>query len=586
MSQSELIEQHSFTKSLIFKLKSSVLIGLRGLKNIQDNPTKFQFDSKLIDQPVIAFSDSELWNPNDTKENWILTAGKIQNLRIASQKINGLEIKANETFSFWKHIGNPNYGQGYVVGREIKEGCIVPTIAGGLCQLSNALYDAALNANFEIIERHKHTKIIQGSLAEKDRDATVKWNYIDLRFRSAYDFRIETELTSTHLIVRYKSQNKDLKLSENIDSKLAFNFLNDCYSCGNDSCHQHEDQSHKNQQIKTTAYILDEKWPEYDKYISKNINENDRFIFSMKKIFFIKTNRYNWSFSSHKDSKTTLLSGIYRALKLRFSKNKNPFELSLQLDEKIANSASKLIPIESTHLVISQNLLPFIYKKGMLGGRTFDVLMTRLPIETLHERLDYSHFIYPESKTLKDFRANKNLIDLENNALNKAQKIISPHTDIQKMFQHKIVKLDWNIEQNLNQKTGNKILFSASAVGRKGAYEMRKLAKELNLQLVILGRNLEMDNFWQNIQIEKFSENYDEIGLIIYPTIIENQPRQPIKAVSYGIPIITTTACGLQDSENVKVVKLNDYNSLKKEVENYLSIGKFSSAPHSDQEPS
>lgn len=94
MSQPELIEQHSFTKSLIFKLKSSVLIGLRGLKNIQDNPTKFQFDSKLIDQPIIAFSESELWNPNDTKENWILTAGKIQNLRIASQKINGLDRKS------------------------------------------------------------------------------------------------------------------------------------------------------------------------------------------------------------------------------------------------------------------------------------------------------------------------------------------------------------------------------------------------------------------------------------------------------------------------------------------------------------
>ena len=41
-----------------------------------------------------------------------------------------------------------------------------------------------------------------------------------------------------------------------------------------------------------------------------------------------------------------------------------------------------------------------------------------------------------------------------------------------------------------------------------------------------------------------------------------------------------------EESENVKVVKLNDYNSLKKEVENYLLIGKFSSAPHSDQEPS
>lgn len=55
----------------------------------------------------------------------------------------------------------------------------------------------------------------------------------------------------------------------------------------------------------------------------------------MKKNFFVKTNRYNWSFSSHKNSKTTLLSGIFRALKLRFSKNKNPFELGLQESENV-----------------------------------------------------------------------------------------------------------------------------------------------------------------------------------------------------------------------------------------------------------
>ena len=66
----------------------------------------------------------------------------------------------------------------------------MPTIAGGLCQLSNALYDTALKANFEIIERHRHTKVIKSSLAEQDRDATVKWNYVDLRFKSTRSFRM------------------------------------------------------------------------------------------------------------------------------------------------------------------------------------------------------------------------------------------------------------------------------------------------------------------------------------------------------------------------------------------------------------
>jgi hypothetical protein len=34
-----------------------------------------------------------------------------------------------------------------------------------------------------------------------------------------------------------------------------------------------------------------------------------------------------------------------------------------------------------------QNLLPFLWRDGHLGGRTFDVLMTRLPIAKFHETI-------------------------------------------------------------------------------------------------------------------------------------------------------------------------------------------------------
>ena len=44
------------------------------------------------------------------------------------------------------------------------------------------------------------------------------------------------------------------------------------------------------------------------------------------------------------------------------------------------------------------------------------------------------------------------------------------------------------------------------------------------------------------------------IGLIIYPTYIEYQPRLILKAISKGIPVITTTACGISSSEKVTVI--------------------------------
>lgn len=569
MNRQQLTEKHSFVNDTIFRLKTVVFTGKRVFKNMLSPTPKFKDNGLLIDKPIIAYSESDLWNPFDNKENWILTAGKIQNLRISAKKLHGLEVKANENFSFWKHIGNPNFGQGYVIGREIREGCIVPTIAGGLCQLSNALYDAALKANFDIVERHKHTKVIKGSLAEQDRDATVKWNYIDLRFKSNFDFRIEVELTADKLIVAYRSLQKNEKSSD-----INFNFrqsnkLNDCYSCGKFACFKHPDRTSVKQEIATTTFILDEKWPEYDKYIKEIATNSDNFILPLKQNKLIKTDRYSWTAAKSQKTKATNFQGIYRALKLRFSpKHKNNiFELALHLDKKIAIATARQIPIDSTHLVISQNLLPFIFETGVLGGRTFDVLMTRLPFEKLHDRLDYAFLNHPESPTLKDFRASKELIELENKALTYARQIITPHFEIAEIFKNKVVKLNWQIPNITNgQAKGYKVLFPASAVGRKGAYEIRRLAKELQLDLTISGRAIENDNFWEDLKTERFNGDFDQIGLIVYPTFIENQPRQILKAISKGIPIITTKACGLDSSDQVKVVEISNFDQLKNEV--------------------
>ncbi len=568
----QLKQKHNFVNEFIFRSKSMLLTLIRFSKNSLSPIKKFTPNHQLIDDSIIAISESELWNPTDNQQNWILTAGKIENLRIAAKKIHGIEVKANETFSFWKHIGNPNFNKGFVVGREIREGCIVPTIAGGLCQLSNALYDAALEANFEIIERHKHTKIIPGSLAEKDRDATVKWNYLDLRFKSNHDFRIEIELTSEKLIVCFKSK-QIIEIQNNIKPQhLQSDQLNDCYSCGNTSCFKHPTKSTQIHQNEITTFILDEKWPEYDEYLSKNTSNHDHFIVPLKKNFLIKTDRYNWKYCVPKNTKATTFQGIYRAIKLRFGpKQNNTFELSLELDKKIAIAAAKLIPIECTHLVISQNLLPYIYQSGALGGRTFDVFMNRLPFEKLHARLDLAHKKHPESKTLNDFRASKNLIKLENIALNKARKIITPHCEIAEIFNHKVEKLEWHLPKlQPNKIQGSKILFPASAVGRKGAYEMKQLAEDLNLEISVSGKTIENEDFWKSVKIEKFNGNYNEIGLIVYPTYVENQPRQLLKAISKGIPIISTTACGI-NSLFVKTINIENWNQFKIEIERWKS---------------
>jgi vancomycin resistance protein YoaR len=155
--------------------------------------------------PVGAVSLTEdrsaLYVATDPREHE-LELGKIQNLRVAAAAIDGLVIEPGQVFSFWRAIGRPVRAKGYVVGRELRQGCMIPTVAGGICQLTNAVSRAATRADCEIVERHRHSAAVAGLVIDETTDATVFWNYLDLRFRAPRRIRITAQLTATELVVR------------------------------------------------------------------------------------------------------------------------------------------------------------------------------------------------------------------------------------------------------------------------------------------------------------------------------------------------------------------------------------------------
>lgn len=88
-------------KSLIFRGKAALLQARRGWQNLFYRKVKrFSAADKLENWSVVAESKTALWTEASAAERF-LVAGKIQNLRLAARKINGLEIPANEIFSFW-----------------------------------------------------------------------------------------------------------------------------------------------------------------------------------------------------------------------------------------------------------------------------------------------------------------------------------------------------------------------------------------------------------------------------------------------------------------------------------------------------
>lgn len=135
-----------------------------------------------------------------------LQQNKIMTLRIASTAVDGVVIPPGHFFSFWRIIGRPGADRGYVPGFELQGGRLVPSIAGGLCQLSNALCYCAIYAGLEVVERHRHGLDL---FRDHNRDvpfgsgATVLYNFKDLILFNPHDYpvQIQAGVEEPHLTV-------------------------------------------------------------------------------------------------------------------------------------------------------------------------------------------------------------------------------------------------------------------------------------------------------------------------------------------------------------------------------------------------
>ena len=583
-------EAPSILGTLIFRLKAFVLQRERGLRNVR-GPRRYVRGSGNQKARVLAQSSTRLSSSCSQREI-PLTAGKIQNLRIALRAIHGIEVPAGQAFSFWAQIGRPSRQKGNARGRELRQGCLIPTIGGGLCQLSNALYQCALESGFEIVERHAHSQVVPGSAADYGMDATVFWNYVDLRFRSSSAFRIEARLTSDSLVVRFKgtpAERPASKVLPLLRPTPAGHTASSCACCGVLSCFRNEESKPGYSGVGKTAYIVDEYWPEFDRFIGTDKRKGDLIGIPLdgKRL---RRPRYQWDTEGFERMRTASVATLMRSLELRNApaQGASRQRTLLKNDRELAESLSRLLTFDVSHVVVTQSLLPFLWAGGHLAARTFDVLMTRLPVDSLQARLDMAHKQHPESSTLADFRAEEWFIEAEEEALANARRIITPNTEIASMFPDRALLLDWNIPGAADGRTrGRGILFPASTLGRKGAYEMRAAARMLGLELTITGSSLEGSDFWRGIPVRRAGRDpLDGIGLVVLPAYVEDKPRLLLRAIASGIPVIASAACGMGRVDGVVTLPALDAGILAAEISSFLTgqergageAGQFASA--------
>lgn len=111
------------------------------------------------------------------------------NLTIAANKINGTILMPGETFSYNKVVGARTIEAGYKEAGAYAGGKVVQDVGGGICQISSTIYNTALLANLEIVDRSNHQFLT--SYVPVSRDATVSWGGLDFKFKNTRTYPIK-----------------------------------------------------------------------------------------------------------------------------------------------------------------------------------------------------------------------------------------------------------------------------------------------------------------------------------------------------------------------------------------------------------
>ena len=528
----------------------------------------------------MAASQSPLY-ANDVAGEQSLQAGKVQNLRVAARYLDGLVIPAGELFSFWAQVPRPTRRLGFVRGRELREGCVIASVGGGLCQLSNALYDVALTAGCAIVERHAHSRRLPGSMAALGRDATIFWNYVDLRFRAPVDCQLEVSLDRDRLTVALRA----LELADAVSVPVvrevrsldveAEDATGSCDSCGMTACFRNEPAPAR-LPAAGAAWLVDAWWPEYDAYLRERAGPQD-WLFTPLDSLRLGIGPYRWNsagLAAVRQAPGLVAARSWRSRRLARQGAARQRAL-LEMDEGLARHYARSLPFAATHLVVSQTLLPFLWRDGVLGGRSFDVLMTRLPLAALQATLDRAAQAWPQSPTLADFRADPALLEAESEALAAARRWITPHSRIATLAGAKADRLAWHLPAPgpARASRGTSIAFPASTLGRKGAYELRAVAKELDLPVLLGGALLEGGAFWDGVCASPANGALlKDAAVVALPAWLEDQPRRLLQAVAAGVPVIASDACGLDGLSGVRTIPIGDAPALREAVED-LRVG-------------
>lgn len=113
------------------------------------------------------------------------------NLKTGSEMMDGSVLMPGQKISVHDKTAPYDADHGYVEAGSYENGQVVDSYGGGICQVSTTLYNAALSAELEIVERYPHSMPV--SYIDLSRDAAIAGDYMDLVLQNPYDAPVYIE---------------------------------------------------------------------------------------------------------------------------------------------------------------------------------------------------------------------------------------------------------------------------------------------------------------------------------------------------------------------------------------------------------
>ncbi len=141
---------------------------------------------------------------------------RVHNIKVATQRFNGILIKPGEEFSFVSILGEVDGDHGYLPELVIKNNVTEPEFGGGICQVSTTAFRAAIYSGLKITARKNHAYPVS-YYNPQGMDSTVYLPRPDLKFLNNTPgyILIQTKIVGTQLIFSFYGTDDQRKTTIN-----------------------------------------------------------------------------------------------------------------------------------------------------------------------------------------------------------------------------------------------------------------------------------------------------------------------------------------------------------------------------------